>query len=82
MDEGKMHSRIRVLEMELAQRQLETTVMRDISELIGSGYPLQKIYTRVASLIREIIDAETVLIPVIDDNQQTYTYMSASGVHE
>ena len=81
MDKGKMRSRIRVLEMELAQRQLETTVMRDVSELIGSGYPLQKIYTRVASLIREILDAETVLIPVINDNQKTYTYMSASGVH-
>ncbi len=81
MEEKEMHSRIRNLEMELAQRQLETTVLREAAELIGSGYELHTIYNRVADLIREIIDAETVLIPVLDQNRQEYTYVAASGVN-
>ncbi len=70
---------IHQLESELDRRELELSLLREIVELISSEFDLQSVYQRVAQRARELINAETVLIPVLSDDQQHYTYMAADG---
>ncbi len=72
-------TRIRELENELDQRELEISLLREIADLVGSEYNLQTVYTRVSERARQLINAETVLIPVLSEDQQTYTYEAAAG---
>ncbi len=67
------------LQCELEQRELEIELLREITELVGSEFDLQKVFDRVARRARELIRAETVLIPVLNPEQDTYTYRAADG---
>ena len=79
VNSDKNLQRIHELEGELDQRELELNLLREIVELIGSEYDLQTVYQRVATRARQLINAETVLIPVLSADQQSYTYMAADG---
>lgn len=79
MDTDLQLKKIRELEAELGQRELEISLLREIADLIGSEYNLQTVYRRVAKRARELIHAETVLIPVLNEDQDHYTYQAASG---
>lgn len=79
VDSSNNPNRIHELEAELDLRELELGLLQEIVELISSEYDLQTIYQRVAIRARELINAETVLIPVLSEDQQTYTYMAADS---
>ncbi|MCO6411139.1 MAG: EAL domain-containing protein [Thiogranum sp.] len=56
-------------------------MLREISDVIGGTYSLQKVFELVADRARHLIDAETVTIPIITPDQSTYTYRAAVGEH-
>ena len=78
-DSDKYLIRIQELEGDLDQRELELSLLREIVDLIGSEYNLQTVYEHVAMRARKLLRAETVLIPVLDKDHQTYTYQAADG---
>ncbi|MEE9422871.1 MAG: EAL domain-containing protein [Gammaproteobacteria bacterium] len=78
-DSDKYLIRIQELEGDLDQRELELNLLREIVDLIGSEYNLQTVYEHVAMRARKLLRAETVLIPVLDKDHQTYTYQAADG---
>lgn len=67
------------LQRELEQRELEIKLLREITALVGSEFDLQKVFDRVARRARELLCAETVLIPVLNPGQDSYTYRAANG---
>ena len=69
------------LEGELKERELEIALLREITDLVGSEYDLQKVFDRVAHRARELIHAETILIPILSPDRSSYTYRAASGAN-
>jgi len=70
---------IRELERQLHQREAEIAMLREISTVIGGETNLQKVFDLVAERARDLIEAETVTIPILTPDQSSYTYRAASG---
>jgi GAF domain-containing protein len=64
---------------QLRQREAEIRMLLEVNRLVGSEYNLQKVFDQVAESARGLIDAHTVTIPILSDDQHTYTYRSAVG---
>ncbi len=64
---------------QLRQREAEIRMLLEVNRLVGSEYNLQKVFDQVAESARGLIDAHTVTIPILSDDQHTYTYRSAAG---
>lgn len=71
--------RIQALEDELRQRESEITLLRDTALAVGSELDLDKVLQLVADRARQLVAAETVLIPICDWDCDTYTYKAGSG---
>lgn len=69
------------LQIRLRQREAEIEMLREVSDVIGGTYSLQKVFDLVAARARNLIDAETVTIPILTPDQSTYTYRAAVGEH-
>ena len=69
------------LEEQLRQRETEIRMLREITALVGAEHDLQTVFDRVAACARDLIDAETVTIPVLAADNLTYTYRAAAGAH-
>lgn len=69
------------LQIRLRQREAEIEMLREVSDVIGGTYSLQKVFDLVADRARNLIDAETVTIPILTPDQSTYTYRAAVGEH-
>jgi len=64
---------------ELQDREAEIKLLQDTFRLIASELNLQKVFNTVAQRAIQLVSAETILIPILDDNQQTYTYQGGAG---
>jgi len=64
---------------ELQNREAEIELLQQSLTDIASELDLEKVYQTVAQQALELIQAETVLISILDENCTTYTYRGAAG---
>lgn len=69
------------LEENLQDKTAEIELLQETFTEIGSELDLETVFQIVADRARELIGAETVLIPLLDENCETYTYMGGSGLN-
>ncbi len=65
----------------LRQKETEIELLQQAFTEIGSELNLDRVFQIVSERARKLIDAETILIPIIDHNRQTYTYRGGSGIN-
>ncbi|MFW2441011.1 MAG: EAL domain-containing protein [Arenicellales bacterium] len=63
----------------LRQKETEIEMLQQTFTEIGSELDLSRVFQIVSERARELIDAETILIPLLDDNCETYSYRAGSG---
>lgn len=63
----------------LRQKETEIELLQQAFTEIGSELDLSRVFQIVSERARELIDAETILIPLLDDDCETYTYRGGSG---
>lgn len=71
LDEQKLHD----------SKSRELAMLKDVSNAIVSELDLQRVLQMVADKAREIIQAETVLVPMISKDCSEYRYVAASGAN-
>jgi len=67
------------LEMELEQREYEISLLRETTFAIGSELDLESAFNIIAERARLLINARTLLIPILDENCTEYTYRAGAG---
>lgn len=67
------------LEEKIRQLEYEKEVLLDIGKAVVSELNLEKLFNLVAEKARLFIKAKTMLIPLLDSNQTTYTYVAGCG---
>lgn len=72
-------SNILDLSRSLQQKETEIDFLQQTFTEIGSELDLDIVFQIVSERARELIDAETILIPLLDDNCKTYTYRGGAG---
>lgn len=77
----KVASNVIDLSLSLREKETEIELLQQTFTEIGSEHDLNKIFQVVSDRARELIKAETILIPLLDDNNETYTYRGGSGVN-
>jgi len=71
--------RILALERELHDRNVEIALFKEIAEAVNSELDLKKLFRLVVEIARSIIRAETLLLPVLDEESSQYTYRAGCG---
>ena len=69
------------LSLSLQEKETEIELLQKTFTEIGSELDLSKIFQVVSESARALIQAETVLIPLLDGNNETYTYRGGSGLN-
>ncbi len=69
------------LKQDLHQREAEIELLQETFSEIGSELDLERVFQIVAERARELVQAETLLIPILDDNCETYTYRGGAGAN-
>lgn len=72
-------SQIQLLVEELKSREYEIALLKEIGDLLTGELNLDKLLRLVADRARQLIEAETLLIPILDTECSNYTYRSGSG---
>ena len=67
------------LHEELARREHELAVLKETADMLAGERNLETLLQLIARRARELVDASTVLIPVLDKECTTYTYMAGDG---
>ena len=67
------------LQQELRNREAEIELLRETFAEIGSELDLERVFRIVAERARDLIQARTLLIPILDENCETYTYRGGAG---
>ena len=75
----KKENQIFLLESQLRDREFEIAMLRETAEAISGELELEKVFQVVADHARKLILAETVLIPVLDQKLNQYTYRAGCG---
>lgn len=73
------HKEILELQKEIQNREDEIDLLRETFEEIGSELDLDKVFQTIAIQAQKLIQAETILIPILDDNCDMYTYKGGVG---
>jgi diguanylate cyclase len=73
--------KLATLEAQLRQREREIAVLRETAQAVGSELDLDKVFQLIAERARELIQAETVLVPILNRECNEYTYRAGSGTH-
>jgi diguanylate cyclase len=73
--------KLAALEAQLRQRDNEIAVLRETTRAIGSELDLDTVFQLVADRARELIQAETVLVPILNRECNEYTYRAGAGTH-
>lgn len=76
---SKKNSNVIDLNRSLREREVEIELLQETFTKIGSELNLERIFEIVSERARELIKAETVLIPLLDENCETYTYRGGAG---
>ncbi|MGE5240640.1 MAG: diguanylate cyclase domain-containing protein [Bacteroidota bacterium] len=71
--------RIFLLESELRDREFEIALLKETAEAVSSELDLEKVLQLVADHARKLILAETVLIPILNEDSTEYTYRAGCG---
>lgn len=74
-----LKKRIFLLESELHDREIEISLLNEIADAINSELVQQKVFQLAVERARTLIMAETVLLPVVDENGSQYTYRAGCG---
>lgn len=69
------------LEEELYKRNQQIALFKEVVMAVRERFDVDGIFDMVASFAQGLIKAETVLIPVLDDNCSTYTYRAGCGLN-
>ena len=69
----------RTLVEQLSQREDEIALLRKTADALVGELHLDALYQLVADRARRLIQAETVLVPVLDEACTSYTYRAAAG---
>ena len=77
----EMPANIIDLNRNLQQKETEIELLQQTFTEIGSELDLDKVFQIASERARELIHADTLLIPLLDDNCVTYTYRGGSGVN-
>lgn len=67
------------LNKSLKDREIEIDLLQKTFTEIGSELDLDKVFQIVSEHARSLIQAETLLVPILDENCETYTYRGGSG---
>jgi diguanylate cyclase (GGDEF)-like protein/PAS domain S-box-containing protein len=67
------------LREELYNRDMQIALFKEVGTAVRERFDLENIFQMVAIFAQGLIKAETVLIPVLDDNCTTYTYRAGCG---
>jgi len=67
------------LSRSLQQKETEIGLLQKTFTEIGGELDIEEIFRIVSERALELIDAETLLIPLLDDNCETYTYRGGAG---
>lgn len=65
----------------LERRERELEMMRQLGDQIVSELSLDLLLPLIADMARELLDAKTLVIPILDSKSETYTYLAANGVN-
>jgi diguanylate cyclase (GGDEF)-like protein len=74
-----LEKQIFLLESELRDREIEISLLKETADAINSELDLQKVFQLAVERARNLIMAETVLLPVLDDSETSYTYRAGCG---
>lgn len=69
------------LKDELYDRDQQIALFKEVVAAVRERLGLETIFRMVATFAQGLIKAETVLIPVLDENCSTYTYRAGCGLH-
>ena len=69
------------LDATLRQREIEIALLRETSDAVTSQLDLEKLFQLVAERARQLIKAETLVIPILDRECEQYTYRAGCGKH-
>jgi len=76
---SKNSSNVIDLNRSLKDKEVEIELLQETFTAIGSELDLNKIFQIVSERARDLISADTVLIPLLDENCESYTYRGGSG---
>ncbi|MDH5765978.1 MAG: EAL domain-containing protein [Gammaproteobacteria bacterium] len=69
------------IEENLQNKEVEIELLQETFTEIGSELNLDTVFQIVATRARKLLAAETILIPILDENCETYTYMGGAGIN-
>ena len=72
-------SKVISLSRSLQEKETEIELLQQTFTEIGSELDLDKVFQIVSERARKLINAETILIPLLDNNCETYTYRGGAG---
>lgn len=67
------------LHEEIYRRDIQIALFKEVVVAVRERLDLNEIYQMVAVFAKDLINAETILIPVMDESCSTYTYLAGSG---
>jgi diguanylate cyclase (GGDEF)-like protein len=67
------------LSRSLQQKETEIELLQQTFTEIGSELDLDRVFQIASERARELINADTLLIPILDNNCETYTYRGGAG---
>jgi len=76
-----IESRISALENELFLRNQQIALFKEVVTAVRERLDLESIFQMVASFAQGLIQAETILIPVLDEDSTQYTYRAGAGLN-
>ena len=78
-DKNRNNRNVSDLRESLLHREAEIDLLQHTFTDIGSELDLDRVFQIVAERARELVKAETLLIPILDENCETYSYRAGSG---
>ena len=78
---SKSSTNIVELNQTLLQKESEIELLQKTFTDIGSELNISRVFQIVAEHALKLVNAETLLIPLLDDNCETYTYRGGAGVN-
>ena len=64
---------------ELKEREAEIELLQQTFRLVASELDINKVFDSIAKRALHLVQAETLLIPILDNDKTTYTYRSGAG---
>jgi len=79
LSQQQHHRTIDELEHELYLREFEIQLLKETAEAVSSHLHLDQLFQLVIERARDLIQAETVLLPIIDQDRGEYIYVAGCG---